>query len=135
MPQCKLFKYLGGIVNQKCDCDDVNHRTSVAWLKWSDHSSMFCDPKTPLKFKGRLYTTNVRSSVAYGSKTWSLLRNHEKKLTATEMKMLRMSAGVTLLDHIKSDHFRGSLQVKKTVLVNAQEERIAWFEKVCQHSD
>ena len=122
MPHCQSF---GGIVNQKCDCDeDVNHRTSVAWLKWIVHSSMFCDPKIPLKLKGRLYTTNVRPSMTYGSKTWSLLSKHEKKLTVTEMKMLRMSAGVTLLNHIQ-----GSLQVKKAVLEIVHEERIIWFKK------
>ena len=49
--------------------------------------------------------------------------------------MLRMSAGATLLDHIKSDHIRGSLQEKKTVMENVHEERITWFEKVYQHSD
>ena len=73
--------------------------------------------------------------MTYGSETWSLLSKHEKKLATTEMKMLRMSAGVTLLDHIKSNHIRGSLQVKKTVLENVHEERITWFEKVYQHSD
>ena len=60
---------------------------------------------------------------------------HEKKLTATEMKMLRMSAGVTLLDHTKSDHIRGSLKVSKTVVESVHEERTTWFERVYQHSD
>lgn len=136
LPHCKSFKYLGGIVNQNCDCDeDVNHRTSVAWLKWRDHSSMFCDPKLPPKLKGRLYTSVVRPAMTYGATTWSLLRKHENKLTATEMKMLRMSSGVTKLDHIKSEHIRGSLQVKNAVVEKVREERINWFEKVHQHPE
>lgn len=136
IPHCSSFKYLGGIVNKSGDCDeDVNHRTSVAWLKWRDHSSMFCDPKLPPKLKGRLYTTVVRPAMTYGSTTWSLKDKHQKKLTATEMKMLRMSSGVTKLDHIKSKHIRGSLQVKETVVEKVLEDRTRWFEKVHQHGE
>jgi hypothetical protein len=135
VPHCKSFKYLGGIVNQNCDCDeDVNHRTSVAWLKWRDHSSMFCDPKLPPKLKGRLYTSVVRPAMTYGATTWSLSNRHEKKMTATEMKMLRMSCGVTKLDHIKSSFIRGSLKIESTVVETIQQHRIDWFEKVHQHS-
>ena len=41
-----------------------------------------------------------------------MYKTYENKLTATEMKMLRMAAEVTKLDRIKSIHIRASLRVK-----------------------
>lgn len=39
MPKCNSFKYIGSIINKSGSCDeDVNHRISVALLKWRQNS-------------------------------------------------------------------------------------------------
>lgn len=134
IPKCKSFKYLGSVVNQSGNCDDdVNHRISVAWLRWKENSSIFCDPRIPVKLKGKLYSTVIYPTIAYGSKCWTLYNKHLKQLTATEMKMLRISSGVTKLDKLKSDHIRGSMHIKAPVVEKIKMERVNWFEKL--HSD
>ena len=106
------FRYLGSVVNNEASCDDdIKHRTSVGWMKWRENSSVFCDKKMPRKLKDNLYATVVRPALLYASECWIMYKTYEIKLTATEMKMLRMTAGVTKLDHIKSKHIRGSLFV------------------------
>lgn len=135
VPICTSSKYLGLIVNQTCECDeDVNHRVSVAWLKWRENSGMLCDKKLPMKLKEKLYSTVMRLTLTYGSKCWSLLDRHKKKMTATEMKMVRISSGITKLDHIKSDQIRGSLHVKEPIVDKLDQERIKWFEEVEEFS-
>ncbi|GAB0089080.1 hypothetical protein DMENIID0001_035590 [Sergentomyia squamirostris] len=125
---CTKFKYLGSVVNNDATCeDDVNHRISVGWMKWRENSGVFCDKKMPRKLKGRLYKTVVRPALTYGSECWTMYKKYESKLTATEMKMLRMSAGVTKLDHIKSTFIRGSLFVENPILEKLEDRRMDWY--------
>src|SRR5687768_1391985 len=57
----------------------------------------------------------------------------EKDLTTAEMKMYRMSLGVTKLDHIKSQHIRGTLNIKEAIVDKVKNERNAWFAKIHSH--
>ena len=56
LPKCDQFKYLGSVVTNTASCEeDVNHRINVAWLKWRENSSIFCDRKMPPKMKGKMH--------------------------------------------------------------------------------
>ncbi|GAB0096098.1 hypothetical protein DMENIID0001_115620 [Sergentomyia squamirostris] len=124
VPECTKFKYLGSVVNQLATYDDdVNHRINVAWMKWRENSTIFCDRKMPMKIKGKLHSTIVRPAVFYSSQCWTMYRDFEKKLNATDMKMLRILSGVTKLDHIRSTRIRGSLHIKKTVVEKLHDDR------------
>lgn len=112
-----------------CD-DDVAHRISVGWMKWRENSGIFCDRKMPLKLKGRLYSVAVRPSITYASQSWTMYENFNSKLTAAEMKMLRISAGVTKLDMIRSTKIRGSLHINQSIAEKLQKDRISWWEHV-----
>lgn len=128
LPKCEKFKYLGSMVNIEATCDDdVNHRVSVGWMKWKQNTGVLCDKRMPLKLKGKLYTQTVRPALSYGSQCWTMLKKHEGKMTATENKMLRMTAGVTKLDMIKSSHIRGSLHVKTSIVDKMEQDRIRWY--------
>lgn len=135
IPRCTSFKYLGSVVTSEGSCiQDVNHRVSVAWLKWLENSSIFCDRRLPNKLKGRLHSQVVRPTLLYGAKCWTFYNEYIQKLIATDMKMLRMAAGVTKKDKIKSEHIRGSLQVKDNIQERVTNERANWFERV-YHQD
>ncbi|XP_075233846.1 uncharacterized protein LOC142331698 [Lycorma delicatula] len=131
MPKCTSFKYLGPILNQRGGCEkDVNHRITVAWLKWQQISAVLCDKRMPPKLKGRMYTTVVRPALTYGAKCWTRYEQFDRDLTTAEMKMCRMSLGVTKLDRIKNERIRGSLQIKESVAEKISRERNDWFEKI-----
>ena len=135
LPKCEKFKYLGSMINSEGTCDDdINHRVSVGWMKWRENSAIFCDRKMPPKLKGRLYTAVVRPALTYGSQCWTAYKKYEDKLTATEMKMLRMTAGVTKLDRIRSSRIRGSLHVKEPIAKKVEHDRLSWYCHV-QRSD
>ncbi|XP_063708920.1 uncharacterized protein LOC134837472 [Culicoides brevitarsis] len=130
------FKYLGSMVENDGSCDaDLNHRISTGWMKWQQNSSVFCDKKMPPKLKGRLYTTVVRPALTYGTECWTMTAKHKQKLTSAENKMLRMSAGVTLLDKIQSKYIRGSLKVKETIGEAVDMKRHRWYGHVKRRSD
>lgn len=131
IPECTKFKYLGSIVNEVATCDDdVKHRINVAWMKWRENSAVFCDHKMPPKLKGRLHSTVVRPAMLHGSQCWTMYREYENKINAADMKMLRISSGVTKLDHIRSTRIRGSLHIKKSVVDKLNDDRKGWFEHV-----
>jgi len=128
LPKCEKFKYLGSMVDSEASCDsDINHRISVGWMKWRQNTGVFCDKKMPPKLKGKLYTSVVRPALTYGSQTWTMQKKYESKMTATEMKMLRMTAGVTKLDRIKSSKIRGSLHVKVPIVDKIKDDRRRWY--------
>lgn len=128
LPKCEKFKYLGSMINNEATCDDdINHRVSVGWMKWRENSAIFCDRKMPPKLKGKLYTSVVRPALTYGSQCWTMYKKYESKLTAAEMKMLRMTAGVTKLDRIRSTKIRGSLHVKNTISQKIEHDRLSWY--------
>jgi len=128
LPRCEKFKYLGSVINAEASCDsDINHRISVGWMKWRQNSAVFCDKRMPPKLKGKLYTSVVRPALTYGSQCWTMQKKYESKLSATEMKMLRMTAGVTKLDRIKSSKIRGSLHVKVPIVQKVKDDRLRWY--------
>jgi hypothetical protein len=47
--------------------EDVSHRIKVIWLKWCQGSDVLCDPRVPLKVKGKFYRTTIRPIILYGA--------------------------------------------------------------------
>jgi hypothetical protein len=109
---CDSFKYLGSLIHKDGSCAaDVNHRIGVGWMKFRSVTGVLCDPKIPIKLKGKVYQTVVRPAIMYGSECWTMYNSYTRQLETAEMRMLRWSAGVSLQDRIKSSRIRGNLGV------------------------
>jgi hypothetical protein len=60
VPKKDTFRYLGSMLQKDGDIDeDVSHRIKVDWLKWGQASGVLCDPRVPLKLKGKFYRTAI----------------------------------------------------------------------------
>ncbi|XP_063533678.1 uncharacterized protein LOC134743977 [Cydia strobilella] len=56
IPTVEKFKYLGSIITPDANiCADVSHRINVAWQKWRSLTGVLCDPRIPIKVKGKVY--------------------------------------------------------------------------------
>jgi hypothetical protein len=59
------FCYMGLMLQKDGDIDeDLSHRIKASWLKWRrlkwrQASSVLCDPRVPLKLKGKFYRTAI----------------------------------------------------------------------------
>jgi hypothetical protein len=61
VPKKDIFHYLGSMLLKNGDIDeDISNRIKVGWLKWRQASDVLCDPRVPLKLKGKLYRTAIR---------------------------------------------------------------------------
>jgi hypothetical protein len=60
IPKKDTFRYLGSMLQKDGDIDeDVSHRIKTGWLKWRQASGVLCDPRVPLKLKGKFYRTVI----------------------------------------------------------------------------
>jgi hypothetical protein len=77
VPKKDTFRYLGSMLQKDGDIDeDVSHRIKAGWLKWREASSVLCDPRVPLKLKGKSYRTAIRPAMLYGAECWTTKRRH-----------------------------------------------------------
>ncbi|XP_048006059.1 uncharacterized protein LOC125241562 [Leguminivora glycinivorella] len=88
----------------------------------------------PLKVKGHLYKTAIRPAVLYGSECWATNKQHLDKLHVTEMRMLRWSAGVTLLDKLRNQYIRGSFKIAP-IVEKLKEKCLRWYGHIQRRSD
>ena len=129
------FKYLGSVISEDGTITaEITHRTSSGWNKWRELTGVLCDPKMPVRVKGRVYKTVIRPVLLYGSETWALKKTHEQKLHTTEMRMLRWSGGVTLKDRVRNQYIRGTFKVAP-ITDKIKESRLRWFGHVMRRPD
>ena len=70
------FSYLGDRINSGGACVvAVSSRTRLRWMKFRECQDLHCGKKFPLKIKGIVYKSCVRSAMLYGSKTCCLGQN------------------------------------------------------------
>jgi hypothetical protein len=75
VPKKDTFRYLGSILQKDGDIDeDLSHRIKVGWLKWRQASGILCDPRVPLKLKGKFYRTAIRPAMFYRAEYWPTKR-------------------------------------------------------------
>jgi hypothetical protein len=90
VPKKDTFRYLGSMLQKNGDIDeDVSHRIKASWLKLRQASSVLCDPRVPLKPKGKFYRTVIRPAILYGAECWPTKRRHVEQLSVAEMRMLQ----------------------------------------------
>jgi hypothetical protein len=106
--------------------DDFSHRIKASWLKWRQSSVVLCDPRVPLKLKGKFYRTTIRPAMLYGAECWPSKRRHVQQLSVAEMHILRWIYDNTRRDRIRNDDIRERLGVTP-VEENLVQHRLRWF--------
>jgi hypothetical protein len=75
--------------------EDVSHRIKSSWLKWRQVSDVLCDPRVPLKIKGKFYRAVIRPAMLYDAECWPTKRRHVQQLSVADMRMIRWICGHT----------------------------------------
>jgi hypothetical protein len=127
VPKKDTFRYLGSMLKKNGDIDeDVSHRIKAAWLKWRQASGILCDPRVPLKLKGKFCRTAIRPAMLYGVECWPTKRPHVQQLSIAEMRMLRWICGHTGGDWVRNDDIRERLGVAP-VEEKLMQHHLRWF--------
>jgi hypothetical protein len=127
VPKKDTFCYLRSILQKNEDInEDVSHRIRADWLKWRQASGVLCDPRVPLKLKGKFYRIAIRPAMLYEAECWPTKRRHVQQLSVAEMHMLRWICGHTRRDRVRNDDIRERLGVA-TVEEKLVQHRLTWF--------
>jgi hypothetical protein len=104
VPKKDTFRYLRSMLQKDRDIDeDLSHKIKAGWLKWRQASGVLCDPRVPLKIKGKFYRIVIRPTMLCGAECWPTKRRHVQQLSVTEMRMLRWIFGNTRRDRVRND--------------------------------
>ena len=68
---------------------ELEHRISRGWAKFAVYKGELCDKRYSLLHRLRLFGAVVAPTVLYGSGTWTMTAEREKKLKGAQRKMLR----------------------------------------------
>ena len=99
----KTFKYLGPMFDANGGAEkDVNNRVKIAWSTWMETTGVMCDKNIPTKLKDKVYKTAIKPAMVYVAQCWAVRKKEERKLHATEMRMLRWATGNKRLDHVRN---------------------------------
>ena len=74
-------------------------------------SGVICDRRVPAREKAKVYKVAVRPTMLYGLETVALTKRQEAEMEVAEVKMLRLSLGVTRMDKIRNEYIIGTAQV------------------------
>ncbi|VDP18818.1 unnamed protein product [Heligmosomoides polygyrus] len=107
LPRTSLFKYpISAVASDGKLMIEVNSLVSAAWSKWPSLNGVLCDRKIPERLKSKIYRTVFGPVAMYGAECWPVTKEVETRLSVMETKMLRWTAGVTLMDRIRNDAIR-----------------------------
>ncbi|XP_061686368.1 uncharacterized protein LOC133506339 [Syngnathoides biaculeatus] len=89
-------------------------------------SGVLCDRRVSARMKGKIYKTVVRLAMMYRLETVALKKQRKAELEVAEMKMLRLSLGVSRLNRIRNELIRGTAKVG-CFGDKVRESRLRWF--------
>jgi hypothetical protein len=94
------FCYLGDIIEKEGGSDGaIAGKIAKGWRKYKMLSPLLGSRSIPKSVKGKLYAACVRSCMLYGSETWTITLEGQRRLELTDRQMIRM-CGVTLKNRI-----------------------------------
>ena len=100
------FKYLGGwmISSER----DFEVRKALAWAACHKLSKIW-NSNIKRKIKERLFLSTVESILLYGSETWTMTKNMQKRLDWCYTRMLRMAYNVSWKDKLTNEQLYDGL--------------------------
>lgn len=111
--QVSQYKYLGAIVEESGSLEgEINNRVTAASKVFHSLRTKFLNNKeVSKKTKIVVFDAIYIPTLTYGSETWVTNKRQESRLQAAEMKYLRRTEGVSMLDKIRNTDIRKNLGV------------------------
>ncbi len=126
------FCYLGDVLDGSGGCVvAVNRRLKAGWAKFKELAGVVMAKDIPNHLKGLVYKTCIRPVAIYGSETWPLKVEEERRLQRMERKMLRWM----VCEDVEEDEARKKLKVEDDVAVVMRRNRLRWFGHVERRQD
>ena len=102
-----MFNYLGNVISYEKELDIDNKLHNYLEIT-GILNNIFRPQKTLKKTRIKLYNTLALPVLLYGSETWTLKARDARRITATEMKYMRRTAGyIWIYYKTNAQNFKG----------------------------
>ena len=121
------FCYLGDMLTAGGGCmAAATARCRCAWGKFRENLPLLTSKPVPFDLRGRLFSSNVRSSMLHGTETWPMTSAALHRLCRNDRAMIRWICGVKPSDDPSMDELHAKLGICDLAIL-VQERRLRWF--------
>ena len=121
------FCYLGDMLSAGGGCmAAAAARCRAAWGKFREHVPLLTARALPLKVKGHLFTSNVRSSMLHATETWPMSSEALHRLCRNDRAMIRWMCHVRTSDEPDMMELQTKLGIEDLTTV-IRKRRLRWF--------
>ena len=133
--QVTKFKYLGCITGSKGQIDEeINGRISKMSQNVGMMYRLLKDRHVPKRAKLLIHMTILRPILLCGHESWILTKKLKSKITAADMKVLRLVKGVTRRDRIRNADIYDEFKIKP-IIETIQTDQLRWFGHVMRRDE
>ena len=101
-------------------------RCRCAWRKFRENLPLLTSKPVPFDLRGRLFSSNVRSSMLHGTETWPMTSASLHRLCRNDRAMIRWICGVKPSDDPSMDELHAKLGICDLAIL-VRERRLRWF--------
>ena len=121
------FCYLGDMLSAGGGCmAAATARCRCAWGKFRANLPLLTSKPVPFDLRGRLFSSNVRSSMLHGTETWPMTSDTLHQLCRNDRAMICWICGVKLSDDPSMDDLHAKLGICDLAVL-VRERRLRWF--------
>ena len=121
------FCYLGDMLSAGGGCmAAATARCRCAWGKFPENLPLLTSKPVPFDLRGRLFSSNVRSSMLHGTETWPMTSAALHRLCRNDRAMIRWICGVKPSDDPSMDELHSKLGICDLAIL-VRERRLRWF--------
>ena len=121
------FCYLGDMLSAGGGCmAAATARCRCAWGKFRENLPLLTSKPVPFDLRGRLFSSNVRSSMLHGTETWPMTSAALHRLCRNDRAMIRWICGVKPSDDPSMDELHAKLGICNLAIL-VRERRLRWF--------
>ena len=121
------FCYLGDMLSAGGGCmAAATARCRCAWGKIRENLPLLTSKPVPFDLRGRLFSSNVRSSMLHGTETWPMTSAALHRLCRNDRAMIRWICGVKPSDDPSMDELHAKLGICDLAIL-VRERRLRWF--------
>ena len=134
LEQVEHFKYLGQVVTQEGRNEkEVKIRIAQAKSTFIRMKSILTSKDITFPLRIRLVKCYIYPIILYGSETWTLLKESEKKIEAFEMWMFRTMAKISWKEKIKNEEVLKRLGVQRELTRTMKIKKLIYFGHTIRH--
>ena len=121
------FCYLGDMLSAGGGCmAAATARCRCAWGRFRENLPLLTSKPVPFDLRGRLFSSNVRSSMLHGTETWPMTSAALHRLCRNDRAMIRWICGVKPSDDPSMDELHAKLGICDLAIL-VRERRLRWF--------